>query len=127
MRCKTFAHLRVVILLVAFGIGLLGQTIAAVAMPMQMLQGVSHIVCLGGSTDGSGTCPGCAQQQDLPANHAMGANCAFALCSLPLAVLPSGPIVARAVCENIQLIALRGNTGIILRPNLGPPRSILHS
>lgn len=128
MRRGTFAQLRVLTLLVAFGIGLLGQAAAAVAMPMQMPQDASNVVVLGGSADGSGTCNGCAQQQGVPTAPAMGANCMFALCSTPPALLPSsGPIVAPSIREGIQPVAVRVDTGITIRPDLGPPRSIHRS
>ena len=130
MRCGAFARLRVLALLVAFGIGLLGQTIMAVAMsmPMQMPQDAPKVMAVDRSADTLGKCQGCVQQQDVPATPTMGANCTFALCSVLPALLPSsGPIAAPPIRVSIQPTADDRDKGITLRPDLGPPKTILHS
>jgi hypothetical protein len=113
-------YLRALTLLVAFGIGLLGQAAATVAMPMPM-QMSQDVAALSSSADDSGNCQGCARH-DGPAMPAMGANCIFALCLMSPAVLPSGPIVASPVRESVQPVAVRDEAGITIRPDLGPPR-----
>src|SRR5579885_2609566 len=113
MRHGTLAYLRALTLLVAFGIGLLGQAVAAVAMPMQMSQDAAAV---SGTADGAASCPGCTHQKNVPAMPAMGANCIFALCSVPPALLPSGPIVTPPVREHLQIVVVRAESGITIRP-----------
>ena len=123
MRHGTLIQVRALALLVAFGIGLLGQAAAALAMPMQMqMQMPQQVVAADSFANGVGLCPGCAQ-----AVPAMSASCMSAFCSVPLAVLPSGPMVAPCIRETGQPIGIVGDAGITIRPDLGPPRSIRHS
>ncbi len=122
----TIARLRVLTLLVAFGIGILGQAVAAVAMPMPM-QMPQNAVASSSSAADSGGCAGCAGQRHMPASPAMAPNCVSPLCSALPAVLPAGPIVAALAPVTFAPIAFRGNAGIAVRPDLGPPRPSHHS
>jgi hypothetical protein len=119
------ARLRVLVLLVAFGIGLLGQVVAAVAMPMAM-QMPQHAVASGSSTADMGGCAGCPGQKHMPASPAMASTCLSVFCSVLPAVLPAGPIAAPVAQARFHLIAFRGDAGIAVRPDLGPPRPTHH-
>lgn len=122
----TVARLRVVALLIAFGIGVLGQVVAAVAMPMAMRMPQST-VALSSSAADLGGCAGCPGQKHMPASPAMAPNCVSSFCSVLPAVLPTGPIVAARAPVTFAPIAFRGNAGIAVRPDLGPPRPSHHS
>ena len=117
-------RLRSLTLLLAFGIGLLGQIVAAVAMPMPMPM-PQDTVASGSSTAHAGACPTCPRQQEMPAPPIMTPACLLAFCSVPPAVLPAGPIVAHFAPATFQAAALHTDLGITLRPDLGPPRPIL--
>src|SRR5260370_25596312 len=123
-----FGRLRALTLLVAFGIGFMGQMVvtAAMAMSMQMPQ---DAVALTSSTIDASGCPGCLLRQDGPAVPAtMAPGCVtLAFCSVPPAVLPPGPIVPRPGRASFQPIAVQRDTGITVRPDLRPPRSLHHS
>jgi hypothetical protein len=121
MRLGNFARIRAVALLLAFGVGLLGQAVmaAAMPMPMQMLQQDSMAMSLAGE---SGECPACPPMPDNPGAQ----TCIFSLCAVPPAVLPSGLITAPRARATFQPAASRDNTGITVRPDLGPPRPIRH-
>lgn len=119
------ARLRALTLLVAFSIGILGQTIAAVAMPMPMEMQQDGAALSSPTADANG-CPACPRQQDAPASPARAPSCVSAFCAVPPAVLPPGPIVARLARAAFQPVAFHRVTGVTVRPDLGPPRSILH-
>jgi hypothetical protein len=116
------AYLRALTLLVAFGIGILGQVAATIAMPMPM-QMPQDMAAFGSSTSDSSACPACPKQRDVPGSPAM-ATCVAAFCSVLPAVLPTGPIVAPLVHTSFPLIAVSGGQGVTIRPDLGPPRPI---
>ena len=118
------SRLRVLTLLVAFGIGLLGQVImtAAMAMPMQMLPNQTMDVS-SGSMAGAGDCPACPRQE-VPASPAMALSAATFCAGLP-AVLSSAPLVATSPRVSFPLVFVADMTGLTVRPDLGPPRTIL--
>src|SRR5262252_2677619 len=86
-------RLRVLTLILAFGIGLLGQVVmtAAMAMPMQMPPQQTMDLS-SGSMAGAGDCPACPRQE-VPDSPAM-ALCAATFCAGLPAVLSSEPLVA---------------------------------
>jgi hypothetical protein len=123
---RRLARLRALTLLGAFGIGLLGQAIAAVAMPMSMETPQAAVALSGPMADVNG-CPACPQKQDAPASPAMAPTCVSGFCTVPPAAVPPGPIVAHPARATFQPIAFHRETGITVRPDLGPPRSILRT
>ena len=118
-------RLRSLALLLAFGIGLLGQTVAAVAMPMAMLT-PQDAVASSASTALAGTCSRCPQR-DTPAAPMTIPTCPSAFCSGLPAVLPAGPTIVHTAPATFQAIAQHAGPGITIRPDLGPPRPIHHS
>jgi len=118
------ARLRVLTLLVAFGFGILGQAVAVAAMPMGMSMPPSAAPSVTAVADG---CGGCLGQQHAPASPAMAPSCVSAFCSVMPAVLPAGPVVATVAHTTFAPVAFRGDAGLALRPDLGPPRPIHHS
>jgi hypothetical protein len=112
-------RLRSLVLLLAFGIGLLGQIVAAVAMPMPLLM-PQVTVASSTSTAHAGACPACSQQDTRA--PVMTPACLLAFCSIAPAVLPIGPIVAHFPHATFQTVALYAGLGITVRPALGPPR-----
>jgi hypothetical protein len=116
------SRLRVLILLLAFGIGLLGQVVmtAAMAMPVQMLPKQTME-----ASSGLGGCPACPRENDVPASPAM-ALCAATFCGLP-AILSAGPLVAPGTHAAFPPLVSVDRTGLTVRPDLGPPRTILHA
>lgn len=71
------ARVRALTLLVAFGIGILGQAIAAVAMPMPMEMPQDGAALSSPTIDANG-CPACPRQQDAPASPAVAPTCVSA-------------------------------------------------
>jgi hypothetical protein len=117
------SRLRVLTLLLAFGIGLLGQVImtAAMAMPMPMLPKQTME-----ASGGPSGCPACPNEKDIPNSPAM-ALCAATFCAGLAAILSPGPPVASAEHPAFPPMASADRTGLTVRPDLGPPRSILHT
>ena len=116
-------RLRSLALLLAFGIGLLAQTVAAVAMPMAMLM-PQDAVASSASTHAD-TCPLCPQR-DTPAAPTTMPTCPSAFCSVLQAVLPAGPAMVHGAPATFQAIAQHAGPGITIRPDLGPPRPVHH-
>ena len=116
-----FKRLRSLALLVALSAGFFGQIVVAVAMPMQMSNDAS---AASSSTADSGSCPACPKQHGAPA---MSASCALIFCAASPAVLPWVPAVAPLGRAAFPQIAAPGETGLTIRPDLGPPRSIHHN
>jgi hypothetical protein len=123
----TLARLRALSMLVALGIGLLGQTVAAVAMPISMPIAELDAATMSSSGAHPGDCPWCPQQPDGPASPAMAPTCIYVFCSIPPAVMLPGPIVAPLGRATFPPIAVDIAQGISVRPDLGPPRRIHHS
>jgi hypothetical protein len=117
-------RLRLLALLLAFGIGLPGQTVAAAAMPMAMLM-PQDAVASGASAAHAGTCPLCPQR-DTPCAPTAMPTCPSAFCSVLPAVLPAGPTMVHGAPATFQAIAQHAAPGITIRPDLGPPRPIPH-
>ena len=117
------SRLRVLTLLVAFGIGLLGQVImtAAMAMPMQMLPQQTME-----ASSGPSGCPACPGENETPSSPAM-ALCAATFCAGLPAILSPGPLVAPAAHPAFPPMRTADRTGLTVRPDLGPPRTILHT
>lgn len=124
MNYRTLMRLRVLALLLALFSGVAGQSLAAMAMPMPM-QMPQDTVASGKSTMDSGRCPACPKQSDVPGSPAMG--CATIFCPVLPAVLPAAPLVAPPARASFPLVVLGGESGLTLRPDLGPPRPIHHS
>lgn len=118
------ARLRVLTLLVAFGFGILGQAVAVAAMPMAMQMPPSAAPSATAVADG---CGGCLGPQHAPASPAMAPSCVSAFCSVMPAVLPAGPVVASFAQATFAPVAFHGDTGLAIRPDLGPPRPFHHS
>lgn len=114
-------RLRGLALVVAFGIGLLGQVIAAVAMPMPMPQVKASLTH---ATANSSGCPSCPKWRDVPGSPAMAPACGVAFCSALPAVLPPGPIVTPRDRARFSLMFVGCTAGLTVRPDLGPPRPI---
>jgi hypothetical protein len=118
-------RLRSLTLLFALSIGLLGQIVAAIAMPMPIQ--MPHATMTASPSGHSGGCPACPQQRDLPGAPAMTPGCMSMLCSTLPAVIPSGSAPVAFVRTSFPPIAVRNEIGLTIRPDLGPPRSIHHS
>ena len=122
------ARLRVLAMLVAFGIGLVGQLVAAVAIPMPMSVPISQTAIASGSGDtDSGGCAGCPGQKHAPASPAMASSCLSVFCSALPAVLPVGPVAVPVAHARFHPVVARSDAGIAVRPDLGPPKPIRHS
>lgn len=117
------ARFHVLILLVAFGIGLWGQVVAAVAMPMPMPMSQTKL-SLAHAMANSGSCPSCPKPRDVPNAPAVAPGCAVAFCSALPAVLSPGPIVAPRGRARFPLIVFAREVGLTICPDLGPPRPI---
>ena len=117
------SRLRVLTLLVAFGIGLLGQVImtAAMAMPMQMLPKQTME-----ASSGPSGCPACPGENETPNSPAM-TLCAATFCAGLPAILAQGPLVAPSAHPAFPPMLTADKTGLTVRPDLGPPRTILHT
>ena len=117
------SRLRVLTLLVAFGIGLLGQVVitAAMAMPMQMLPQQTM-----DASSGPSGCPACPGENQIPSSPAM-ALCAATFCAGLPAILSLGPLVAPSAHRTFPPMRTADKTGLTVRPDLGPPRAILHA
>ena len=130
MRLSLPARLRVLLMLVAFGIGLAGQAVAAMSMPLAMPQDGSQGVTV--SMVDMQDCPGCADT-DSSGNSAKGLmpSCAAAaLCSISVTpAIPPQVSLAFPPRERIHFAIARGDTvrGLSIPPDLGPPRQIHHS
>lgn len=122
-RDKQF-RLRVLTLVVAFGIGLLSQLVAAVAMPMQMPMPAPHAkLGLTHAMTAANGCPSCPQR-DMPGSPAMGPACALVFCSAVPAVLPLGPMLATPVRGRFLPVIVGREVGLTVLPTLGPPKPI---
>ena len=115
-----FARLRSLILLVAFGIGLVGQALAFA--PMAMADDDSYAVAA--SMDGTAHCPGCAGMGDDSSKALTPVNCPNVLCSVSVipAILPQGPAIAATHGQVFLPIPAKTAQGVSVRPALGPPR-----
>jgi hypothetical protein len=114
-------RLRLLTLLVAFGIGLVAQVVASVAMPMPMGMPQAQ-AAVAHATANVGGCPSCPKQRDVPGSPAMTPNCAAAFCAALPAVLPPGPVVAPRDRADFAPIVLSAAVGLTIPPVLGPPR-----
>jgi len=119
-----FTHLRVVTLLTAFGIGFVGQIVAVVIMPIPTRMAWHHGAVVSSACADSGDCAGCPRPKEEPTSAKMGPICTDTFCSIPLALLPLGPIVAPLSRSTFELIASYRERGLTIRPNLGPPRPL---
>jgi hypothetical protein len=118
-------RLRSLALLLAFGMGLLGRTVAAVAMPMAMPMPQDAMASSASATHAR-TCPLCPRH-DTPAAPATMPSCPSAFCAALPAVLPAGPTMVQCVPATFQAIAQHAGPGVTVRPDLGPPRPIHHT
>jgi hypothetical protein len=120
VRHGPLARIRVLVLLVAFGIGLAGQAVAFPLMPMAQNDGswLTVPVC------GSGGCPGC-DRNDF--SQASARSCTVAFCSVSPAILPQAPSVKPASHPTFFASAGERVQGITVRPDLGPPRPTRHA
>ena len=109
-------------LLVAFTVGLLGPITAAVAMPMPQ-----DMVAASSSNGHAGNCPACPKQRDVPGSAAMAPGCQLIFCSMLPAVIPYESVAAPFVRASFPSITLSNETGLTIRPDLGPPRPLYQS
>jgi len=126
MRHGTLARFRALILLVAFGIGLAGQAMAAAPMPEAQDDGAGMAVSMG-ATDG---CHGCAgSDSSNPSSKALMPGCAIAFCSVSVspAILTQGPMIVPIDDGTFILTPAERGRGISIRPDLGPPRPGYHA
>jgi len=121
MRQGSLARLRAFVLLVAFGVGLAGQAVAAVPMLMAQDDGAGMVVSMGGM----GGCPGCpGSDSSDSSSKALAAGCPIAFCSVSVspAILPRGLAVMPIHDATFILTVAERVQGISIRPDLGPPR-----
>jgi hypothetical protein len=118
-------RLRVLTLLVAFGLGLLGQAVATAAVAMPTPTRSDDLAASSGSMAGADGCPACPKET-VPGSPAM-ALCAMTLCAGLPAVLAAGPIAAPFARGTFPPIVVDDKTGRTIRPDLGPPKTIGHS
>lgn len=126
MRHGPFARLRALVLLVAFGIGLAGQAMAAIPMAMAQNDGPGMAVSMGGMDD----CLGCAGSgSSNTSSKALMPGCAIAFCSVSVspAILPQGPVIFPIHDGTFTQTAAERVWGISIRPDLGPPRPSYHA
>jgi len=122
--CERMSRLRArvltLILLITFGIGLVGPFLAthAVAMP----QAVSHTPSM--SMDGSDGCPGCAVSGLSPV---MKQICIATLCAVAPGILAQAPIVSPSLQATFLPVASYAGQGVTVSPALGPPRTTVQS
>ena len=113
-------------LLAALSIGFLGPITAAAAMqmPMQMPQEMVVASSLTGHAD---NCPACPKQRDVPGSAAMAPGCELIFCSGLPAIIPTESVAPPVARESFPRITISNETGLTIRPDLGPPRPIHHS
>jgi hypothetical protein len=114
-------RLRALTLLVALCTGFLGQMAMAMPMTMQMPQDRME---MGGAANQIADCPTCPpRERGAPESSGMTPACMLVFCSMIPAVMPSGSTAPHAVRANFPRIAVKSETGLTIRPDLGPPRS----
>ena len=111
-----FKRLRIIVLLLCLGVGVVGQVVSALAMPMP-LQSHEDMTAASPPMRSPGECPACPHP-----GPATAPSCVLAFCSVLPAVLPLGPIVAAAVRVNFPPGPAGAAHGLTIRPDLGPPR-----
>ena len=130
MRHRLLARLRVMTMLVAFGLGLAGQSVATVAMMAMPQDGGSTIAV---SAGGMEHCPDCAGNGDTSGNASKGLmpNCiAGAFCSISVTPAIAAQFgMAFPPRESVRFAIISGDTvrGLSIPPDLGPPRTIHRS
>jgi len=114
---SVISRFRVIVLLLAFGLGLAGQVLSGVAMAAQMQAAIAP----GIMTDA--VCPGCPSDQQ----GAMAAGCTFVACW----TVPALPVQSK-IPELRPRVLLTPSAeviiaGIVIAPDPHPPRPILHT
>src|SRR5690348_5421076 len=123
MRHSLLARVRALVLLAAFGVGLVGQAVAFAPAAMAQDDGWSVTAAMHDATH----CPGCAGGD--AASKTLMPACAIAFCSMAfnLAILPEEPATAsRRDGSFTRAIAQRAE-GMLIRPDLGPPKANHHA
>jgi len=130
MRHRLLARLRVVTMLVAFGLGLAGQAFAAASLAaMPQADGSSMAVSAGGTEH----CPDCAGNGDMSDNAAKGLMPSCAAAALrSISVMPAiaaQPGLEFPPRETIRFTVAASDAvrGLSIPPDLGPPRTIHQS
>ena len=113
-------RLRAILLLVAFGLSIAGQALAATAVVDQSAEARAQPTMMINDTGGISHCPGC----DRANNAATVPNCAAGIC-WSLVAVPAQ--VVRVEILKAVAFALPSDTsphGIAVRPEPHPPRSL---
>ena len=112
---RRFHRVRALLLLVAFGLGIIGQTTAVLAMPMDHNP-------VGSSKMMPGNCSGCPGTGD---DMSLAPACAITFCAnLPSAA--QAPVVDTPTKAIYPLIASDVGPGIAVPPDPGPPKPLHH-
>ena len=109
-------------LLVALSIGFLGPINAATAKQMSQ-----YITAASSLTGHAGNCPPCPKERDVPGSAAMMPGCGLIFCSALPAIIPAGSVTPPVMRASFPRVIIRNQTGLTIRPDLGPPRPIHHS
>jgi len=109
---------RVLLLLLAFGIGLMAQAVPGLAMSPGMNRGS------GISMSNPDDCPGCAGGNS---SMAMMPACAAAFCSIAPAILGQTPVLEPPASLFFRPVAIGIGQGLAVPPRLGPPRTSFQS
>jgi hypothetical protein len=109
---------RVLVLLLAFGIGLLAQVVPAFAMSAGMERGS------GASMSNPAHCPGCAGGDS---SMATMPACATVFCSMAPAILGHAPVFALSASPSYGPVTVDQGQGLAVPPTLGPPRTSARS
>jgi hypothetical protein len=124
MSCFRENRLRALVLLLALGIGLAAQAVAATAAVMSTPMSQDMAPMVSSSMTEMGYCPAC-DGKDSPA--AMMLGCVSAFCAASVAILEPGLSVEAAGRAAFPMVAYTKARGMTIRPALGPPRSIHQS
>jgi hypothetical protein len=112
------ARIRTLILLLAFGIGLAGRIVPALAM--SALPNPATDI----SMSNPAGCPGCNAGDS---SMAMAPACAAAFCSVAPAITGQAPAIEPRAHPSFRPVAFAARQGLTVRPILGPPKPAFHS
>ena len=121
MSCSGLSRLRALCLLVALGVGLLTQSVAAMALGSVMSVPQDMTPSVSSPMSGMSNCPGCVP------STAMTPGCVVPFCVASVAILEPGAQVEATGHSTFPMVAYGSGQGITVRPTLGPPRSIRQS
>ncbi|MDE2167754.1 MAG: hypothetical protein KGJ66_15620 [Alphaproteobacteria bacterium] len=112
--------MRAILLLVAFGLSLAGQALAATVVVDQSAAARATPMMMVTGADGMARCPGC----DRANNTGMVPNCAVGICWGLVAVPAQAVRVERLKSVVFALLPDTFSHGIAVRPEPHPPRSL---